>query len=412
MPSTYHMSPGVRIEEIPGERSVEAVGTSTAAFVGVAPRADAHLNEATAVNNWSQFVKEYVPAENAVSTPLSHAVAGFFQNGGSRCYVVNITAGDAIAGMDKPKRTGLKLLEEIDDISIVAAPGYSDAASHEALQTHAERLGNCFVILDPPATVPDVDLLKTVESVPLPPASGKKGSGSGDGDGGTVAPAGLRPRVSKDGRAALYYPDLLIADPLSAKGDLVQTSPSGFIAGAYARIDKERGVFKAPANCTLAGVLGLRHLVTDAEQADLNSAGINVIRFFRRDGVLVWGARTLAEESSEWRYVNVRRLTIMLEQSILRATRWAVFEPNGIGLWKSLRFEISNFLTRVWRDGALRGATPEEAFFVKCDAETNPPEVVDAGQVVVVIGFAPSKPAEFVIIRIGQHAGGGSAEVI
>jgi phage tail sheath protein FI len=152
--------------------------------------------------------------------------------------------------------------------------------------------------------------------------------------------------------------------------------------------------------------------VTDAEQADLNSAGINVIRFFRRDGVLVWGARTLAEESSEWRYVNVRRLTIMLEESILRATTWAVFEPNDMGLWKSLRFEISNFLKRVWRDGALRGATPEEAFFVKCDAETNPPEIVDAGQVVVVIGFAPSKPAEFVIIRIGQHAGGGSAEVI
>jgi phage tail sheath protein FI len=126
----------------------------------------------------------------------------------------------------------------------------------------------------------------------------------------------------------------------------------------------------------------------------------------------VWGARTLAEESSEWRYINVRRLTIMLEVSILRATTWAVFEPNGAGLWKRIRFEISNFLLRVWRDGALMGGSPEEAFFVKCDAETNPPEVVDAGQVVAVIGFAPSKPAEFVIIRIGQQAAGGSAEVI
>lgn len=413
MPSTYHMSPGVRIEEIPGERSIEAVGTSTAAFVGVAPRADAHLNEACAVNNWSHFVKEYVPDDNAVSTPLSHAVAGFFQNGGSRCYVVNMAAGDAIAGMDKPKRTGLKLLEEIDDVSIVAAPGYSDVAAHEALQTHAEKMGNCFVILDPPATVPDVDLLKTVETATIPPSPGKKGGGGGDGDGGSAPPpSGLRPRVSKDGRAAIYYPNLWIADPLSAKGDLVQTSPSGFMAGVYARTDKERGVHKAPANVTLRGVLKLTHRVTDAEQADLNSAGINVIRFFRREGVLVWGARTLAEESSEWRYLNVRRLTIMLEESILRATTWAVFEPNDMGLWKSLRFEISNFLTRVWRDGALRGATPEEAFFVKCDAETNPPEVVDAGQVVVVIGFAPSKPAEFVIIRIGQHAGGGSAEII
>lgn len=414
MPTTYHMSPGVRVEEIPsGARSIEAVGTSTGAFVGVAPRTDAHLNEAYAVNNWSQFVKEYVPADNAVSTPLSHAVAGFFQNGGSRCYVVNISAGDAIAGMDKPRRTGLKLLEEIDDVSIVAAPGYSDVASHEALQTHAENKGDCFVILDPPATVPDTDLLKTVEAAPLPPAKGGKKDGGGDGSPPPDAPpAGLRPRVSKDGRAALYYPNLLIADPLSPKGDLVQVSPSGFIAGVYARTDKERGVHKAPANVSLRGVLNLTYRVTDAEQADLNSAGINVIRFFRRDGVLVWGARTLAEEASEWRYVNVRRLTIMLEASILRATTWAVFEPNDIGLWKALRFEIASFLTRVWRDGALRGATPEEAFFVKCDVETNPPEVVDAGQVVAVIGFAPSKPAEFVILRIGQHAGGGSAEVI
>jgi hypothetical protein len=407
------MSPGVRIEEIPGERTVEAVGTSTAAFVGVAPRADAHLNEAYAVNSWSQFVKEYVPADAGVSTALSHAVAGFFQNGGSRCYVVNIAAGDAIGGVEKPRRTGLKLLEEVDDVSIVAAPGYSDVGAHEALQTHAEKMGNCFVILDPPATVPDVDLLKTVEAAPVPPSGGKKGAAGGDGDAGSAPPpAGLRPRVSKDGRAAIYYPNLVIADPLSAKGDLVLTSPSGFMAGVYARTDKERGVHKAPANVSLRGVLNLTYRVTDAEQADLNSAGINVIRFFRRDGVLVWGARTLAEESSEWRYVNVRRLTIMLEESILRATTWAVFEPNDLGLWKTLRFEISNFLTRVWRDGALRGGSPEEAFFVKCDAETNPPEVVDAGQVVVVIGFAPSKPAEFVIIRIGQHAGGGSAEII
>jgi phage tail sheath protein FI len=412
------MSPGVRIEEIPGERSIEAVGTSTAAFVGVAPRADAHLNEAYAVNNWSHFVKEYVPAENVASTPLSHAVAGFFQNGGGRCYVVNIAAGDAIAGMEKPRRTGLKLLEEIDDVSIVAAPGYSDITSHEALQIHAEKMGNCFVILDPPPVVPDVDQLKTVEAAPVPPpTTGKKGAAtSGDGEGGSAPapapPPGLRPRVSKDGRAAIYYPDLVIADPLSAKGDLVQTSPSGFIAGVYARTDRERGVHKAPANVSLRGVLNLTYRVTDEEQADLNSAGINVIRFFRRDGVLVWGARTLAEESSEWRYVNVRRLAIMLEESVLRATTWAVFEPNGLGLWKMLRFEISNFLLRVWRDGALRGATPDEAFFVKCDAETNPPEVVDAGQVVVVVGFAPSKPAEFVIIRFAQHTRGGSAEVM
>jgi hypothetical protein len=407
------MSPGVRVEEVPsGEHSIEAVSTSVAAFVGVAPKADAHLNEVRAINNWSQFVKEYVPAENPVSTPLSHGVAGFFQNGGSRCYVVNIAAGDAIAGVEKPKRTGLKLLEEIDDVSIVAAPGYSDVASHAALQTHVENKGDCFAILDTPAIVPDTDLLKTVESASVPAKpSGKKDSGDGTPPP-DAPPSGMRPAVSKGGYTACYFPYLVVADPLSPKGELVEVAPSGFIAGIYARVDRERGVHKAPGNETVRGALAPAYSVTNAEQAELNAAGINVIRFFRRQGVLVWGVRTLAEESNEWRYVNVRRLTIMLETSILRATSWAVFEPNDVGLWKALRFEISNFLKRVWRDGALRGATPEEAFFVKCDAETNPPEVIDAGQVIAVVGFAPSKPAEFVIIRIGQHAGGGSAETI
>jgi hypothetical protein len=398
------------VEEIPsGARSIEAVGTSTAAFIGTAPLATAHLNEAFAVNSWAQFAKEYAPGEDQIGTPLSYGVWGFFRNGGSRCYIVNVAAGDAIAGVAKPKRTGLQLLEEIDDISIVAAPGYGDIASHEALQVHVENKKDCFAILDPPMAVPDIDLLKSVESTPLP-VKAKKDSGD---DGGSAAPPpGLRPRVSKDGRAALYYPNIWIADPHTRKGDPVLTSPSGFMAGIYARTDEERGVFKAPANLSIRGAQRLSAYVTDAEQADLNSAGINVIRFFRRDGILVWGARTLAEEASEWRYINVRRLTIMLEVSILRATTWAVFEPNGAGLWKRIRFEISNFLLRVWRDGALMGGSPEEAFFVKCDAETNPPEVVDAGQVVAVIGFAPSKPAEFVIIRIGQQAAGGSAEVI
>src|SRR6266568_37149 len=183
MPSTYHTSPGVRVEEIPsGARSIEAVSTSKAAFIGYAPLADAHVNKAIAVNNWSQLVKEFVPVENPASTPLSNGVAGFFQNGGSRCYIVNIPKGDALAGTTKPKRTGLKLLEEIDDISIVAAPGYSDIYSHEALQTHVENNPFCFAILDLPPDVPDVDLLITVESATIP-ATSKRGA---DTDGRTA----------------------------------------------------------------------------------------------------------------------------------------------------------------------------------------------------------------------------------
>jgi phage tail sheath protein FI len=158
------------------------------------------------------------------------------------------------------------------------------------------------------------------------------------------------------------------------------------------------------------GALNVTYRVTSQEQGVLNPSGVNCIRWFPREGVLVWGARTVAEGSSEWRYLNVRRLFNMIEESIVSSTRWVVFEPNDVSLWKSIRRDVSAFLTLVWRDGALVGATPEEAFFVKCDAETNPPEVVDAGQVVIVIGIAPVKPAEFIVFRIGQHASGAQVE--
>ena len=137
---------------------------------------------------------------------------------------------------------------------------------------------------------------------------------------------------------------------------------------------------------------------------------MNCIRAFTREGIRIWGARTLAASASEWRYLNVRRLFNMIEESIALNTRWIVFEPNDMTLWKSIRRDISAFLMRMWRDGALMGASAEQAFFVKCDAETNPPEVIDAGQVVVIIGVAPVKPAEFVVFRISQYAEGVQTE--
>jgi uncharacterized protein len=184
--------------------------------------------------------------------------------------------------------------------------------------------------------------------------------------------------------------------------------PSGHVAGIWARTDGRRGVHKAPANEVVMGALGLTYRVTDAEQAELNPRGVNCIRFFAREGIRVWGARTLAASSSEWRYLNVRRLFNMIEESIAESTRWIVFEPNDVTLWKSIRRDVSAFLTRLWRDGALMGTTPEEAFFVQCDSETNPPEVIDAGEVHTVIGVAPVKPAEFIVFRISQSAVGAA----
>jgi hypothetical protein len=207
----------------------------------------------------------------------------------------------------------------------------------------------------------------------------------------------------------LYFPWIRGRDPLAA-GVIVDQPPSGSIAGIYARVDAERGVHKAPANEPIRGAVGLNYLVTHEEQGGLNKAGVNCIRFFPNSGIRVWGARTLAEEASEWRYINVRRLFNMIKESISEGTGWVVFEPNDPTLWQSIIRDVSAFLTLLWRDGALMGATPQQAFFVKCDAETNPPEVIDAGRVVIEIGIAPVKPAEFIVFKIGQWSGGAEVE--
>ncbi len=187
--------------------------------------------------------------------------------------------------------------------------------------------------------------------------------------------------------------------------------PSGHIAGVWCRVDDARGVHKAPANEVILGANGLAFQVTQAEQGGLNKVGINCVRSFPGRGIRIWGARTLSSDP-EWRYINVRRLFNYVAESIMEGTQWSVFEPNDQRLWASLRISASNFLTRVWRrSGALFGATPGEAFYVKCDAETNPPEVIEAGQVICEIGISPVKPAEFVIFRLSQFTGGAGAEV-
>ena len=396
--------PGVYIEEIDtGSRPIEGVGTSTAAFVGVAPNLDAHLHKPFAVNNWSQFVKEF-SAGDAASTPLVQAVYGFFLNGGGRCYVVNVGKNKELVG-DAKQRKGIDTLEEVDEVAIVAAPGFADAASYDAVLSHCEKLKDRVAILDSPDSDSkfDLDSLKTVAT--SGPAKPKKP------DAGTTADAsagagGALARASNYG--AYYFPWIVMRDPFSP-ADTVNAPPSGHIAGIYARTDATRGVHKAPANETVRGALDVRYNVTRQEQGTLNSLGVNCIRQFATQGIRVWGARTRADDP-QWRYLNVRRLFNQIEESIANGTRWVVFEPNDLSLWKSIRRDVTAFLMLQWRQGALMGATPEEAFFVHCDAETNPPEVVDAGQVVTVIGIAPVKPAEFVIFRIGQSAAGAEIE--
>jgi uncharacterized protein len=401
-----YLAPGVYVQEVPGgPRPIEAVGTSTAGFVGVAPRPDATLNAALPVNNWSQFVRDFV-GEGTASTPLSHAVYGFFQNGGQRCYVVAVGADQGVAGGGTTRR-GIDALETVDDVHIVAVPGYTDAGSYEAAIAHCEKMRNRVAVLDAPLDVANIDLLTRVGTAPAP--AGGSGSTSSTIGSTSESGGGLRARESTSGGATYYFPWLTVRDPLPPN-QLVNVAPSGHIAGIWARSDATRGVHKAPANEAVAGALNVTYRVTQEEQAELNPSGVNVIRFFPREGIRVWGARTLAPAASEWRYVNVRRLFNMIEESIALSTNWIVFEPNSRTLWKSIRRDVTAFLTRVWRDGGLMGRTAEEAFFVKCDEETNPPEVVDAGQVVTIIGAAPVKPAEFIVFEISQAAQGAQLD--
>lgn len=406
--ATSYRTPGIYVEEVPsGPRPIEAVGTSIVGFIGIAPDADAHTNKAIAITSWLQFLKEFA-SDKTESTHLAQAVFGFFQNGSGLCYVVNIGKNGSIADSGKAGREGVSVLETIDEIAIVAAPGYTDAASYEAILSHCEKMKDRVAILDAPREINSLDDLTKVAT----PSSKQKSQDdeketSGKNNGKAQ---GARARKSDKGFGAYYFPWIVIQDPLSPK-NMVSAPPSGHIAGVYARVDSARGVHKAPANESLNGALDLRYRVTREEQGNLNINSVNCIRFFPGQGIRVWGARTLADSGSEWRYINVRRLFNMIEESIARSTSWVVFEPNDATLWNSIKRDVSSFLTMLWRQGALKGATPEEAFFVKCDAETNPPDVIDAGMVVTVIGIAPVKPAEFVIFRIGQSESGAQVEV-
>ncbi|MER0446802.1 phage tail sheath subtilisin-like domain-containing protein [Streptomyces sp. Edi4] len=519
-----YLSPGVYVEEVAsGSRPIEGVGTSVAAFVGLAPVGP--LNEPTLVTNWSQYVAEF--GEFTDGYYLAHSVYGFFNNGGTAAYVVRvggsdngsgqstqqaaaapapqaITAGEAVAlGTFKvsaiaPGTAGGALTVEVQDAEGEAAGDrfkliVKDGETVvENFDVSAKKSARNFVVtqvkqrskmISVEETVaggqlakPDAQAITLAPPAPAPapaPAGGtvariETGQFIGDsadrtGFGGLEAfdeinmvavpdlmaayqqglidleqvkavqlglvahcelmgdrmavldpPPGLNARDIRKWRmegagydsryAALYYPWIKSFDPSTGQTKLVP--PSGHMAGIWARNDSERGVHKAPANEIVRGAVDLELQITRGEQDLLNPIGVNCIRAFPGRGIRVWGARTLASDPA-WRYLNVRRYFNYLEESILIGTQWVVFEPNDQALWARIRRNISAFLVNEWRNGALFGQRPEDAFYVKCDEETNPPESVDLGRVVCEIGIAPVKPAEFVVFRLAQFSGGG-----
>ncbi|MEU6131038.1 phage tail sheath family protein [Saccharopolyspora sp. NPDC047091] len=290
---------------------------------------------------------------------------------------------------DLAARTGFGGLETIDEITIVAVPdlmsahqrGLIDAEGVKTVQlaaiSHCEQLGDRVALLDAPPGL-NAQQVRTWR----------------------MDEAGYDSNY-----AALYYPWIKVFDPSSGRNKMVP--PSGHVAGVWARNDTERGVHKAPANEVIRGAVDLETTLSKGEQDLLNPVGVNCVRAFAGRGIRIWGARTLSSDPA-WRYLNVRRLFNYLEESILIGTQWVVFEPNDDRLWSSIRRNISAFLTQTWRDGALFGRTPAEAFYVKCDRENNPQESIDLGQVVCEIGVAPVKPAEFVIFRLSQFSDSSS----
>jgi len=205
--------------------------------------------------------------------------------------------------------------------------------------------------------------------------------------------------------AALYYPWIKVPNPHNA-GRPILVPPCGHMMGVWARIDETRGVYKSPANEVPGGVIGLGYDTNFREQELLNPLGINCIRSFPNRGIRIWGARTLVEpDKTEWRYISVRRLISYIEKSLELSTQWVVFEPNDFDLWARVTRTVSNFLERIWREGGLFGARPENAFYVKCDEELNPPETRMLGRLYIEVGVCPVRPAEFVVFRISQWNG-------
>jgi phage tail sheath protein FI len=302
----------------------------------------------------------------------------FLQNGADG---TEVTLGD-YEGREEPdpannkKRSGLAALNEpaFEEIAIIYAPNaFEEEGLPEELMTHCENNKYRFAVLDTPRGLAQIGTID--------PRSG--------------APAGARPSQY----AAFYYPWIRVFDADSGAQKFVP--PGGHVAGIYARTDIERGVFKAPANEIVRGALELEFEVTDGGQGVLNPRGVNAIRAFPGRGRRVWGARTLSDNTL-WKYVNVRRLFIFIEASIFRGTQWVVFEPNNDRLWGRVKQTITEFLRTQYRLGALFGATEEEAFFVRVDRSTMTDDDINNGRLIVVIGIAPVRPAEFVIFRIAQ----------
>ena len=359
-----YKAPGVYSENIgPNPHTIVGASTTVAALVGFTTGGP---DTPTLLNSFADYISTF-----GTSTPqggnMTQAVQGFFDSGGTQLYVSPVNAGPT-----SPDRL-LEPLEALDDISIVCCPDeHSIPGMAAALIAHCERLRYRIAILAAPQ---GIDL----ENAP--------------------------PAESQSAFAAYYAPWVLVPNP-DGGADLT-LHPGGHIAGAIVRNDLERGVSKAPANLPILGIAGLERQFTDAEQAAVSQRGVNLLRSFPGRGVLIWGARTTSPDPG-WKYINVRRYLIYLEQSIADGLRWVTFENNGPGLWSTVKQSVISFLQNEFVSGNLQGMTANQAYFVRCDANTMTQDDIGNGRLVCEVGVATLFPAEFIVFQIGQWTANAS----
>lgn len=458
-----YYTPGVYVEEMKaGSASMTAAPTNITGFIGETCKGT--LNKAIHITSWEDYFSEFIgytlkdkitprgtvakdvdgnnlqeDVPNDKVTDLDWGVYVYFANGGGSCYVVSVkhiednsekitavkanlakeeaalvtakdkkvaeskitnikkelaSLSDVSKNIDKNiigndggpgRRTGLACFKDAGDIALFCAPGISSSSVVLELISYAEA-ANIFAIVDAPESL-----------------DGLKAFGL---DNTLDGLAGLSAKCASK-QAALYFPWINVND----NGGIRAVAPSAFAAGIYARVDNARGVHKAPANEPVRLATSLTYTINDSEQESLNKNGINCIRNFSDTGIRIWGARTTVSMiDPEWKYINVRRLFNMIEASVDRSTKWAVFEPNDSKLWGSLTRNTKAFLSRIYSTGAFAGISEDEAYFVTCDASNNPQVDIDAGIVTIEIGIAPVKPAEFIVFKISQKAPAGAAE--
>lgn len=376
-------TPGVYREES-FARAPEALPTGVPGFVGFGVARDAQgaaSAEPQELLHADQLAARWTPLAGSYLVP---AVKGFFANGGRRCFVVGVgdPQGEVDGGMAR-LIAGITRLGPLADVDLMAVPDAMRLPDADAWRVQREEIAQCalqgsrMAILDAPrvpaeATEVATDLTTWRDGVLL---------GSAD-----------------PGNAALYFPWVMPVEGGQA------VPPCGHVAGIFSRSDSRQGFFKAPANEELVGVVDLDFQVDGQVHGELNSEGINCLRALPGRGLRVYGARTLSQESS-WRYVNVRRVFHTVARWIDRNMAWAPFEANTGRLWNRIQRELGAYLAGLWRAGALKGQGPSDAYYVKCDGETNPQEVREQGQVVTEIGLAPASPAEFIVVHVTQRAG-------